>query len=82
MTVFAVFRERFPLVPVVTMGSVDQLKLLRRWIEPGAPGYVVTPTDQEFLTHKCSHGFSDRTNPGPLEGMDSKAARPAFIVRN
>lgn len=82
MTVLAVFRERIPLVPVLAMGGVDQLKLLRRWIGVGAPDYVVTPTDQELLSHKCAHGFFDRATPSPLEGMDSEAACPAFMVRN
>lgn len=58
MTVLAVFRERIPLVPVLTMEGVDQLKLLRRWIGLGAPDYVVTPTDQELLSASVRMGIS------------------------
>ena len=58
MTTLTVLRERFPLLPVMTAGSVAQLKELRRSIELGAAEYVVTPMDQELLKRKCAHVFS------------------------
>jgi DNA-binding NtrC family response regulator len=63
MMLLATLRERYPQIPVMTIGRVEDLKLLRRSIELGAAEYVVTPTDQDLLKRKCAHVLSGRTGP-------------------
>jgi DNA-binding NtrC family response regulator len=66
MTLLATLRERYPQIPVITIGSVEHLKLLRRSIELGAAEYLVTPTDQDLLKRKCAHVLSGRTGSSVL----------------
>lgn len=66
MTLLATLRERYPQIPVITIGRVEDLKVLRRSIELGAAEYVVTPTDQDLLKRKCAHVLSGRTDPSVL----------------
>jgi DNA-binding NtrC family response regulator len=57
MMLLATLRERHPQIPVITIGSVEHLKLLRRSIELGAAEYLVTPVNQELLRRKCAYVF-------------------------
>ena len=66
MTLLATLRERYPQIPVITIGGVEHLKLLRRSIELGAAEYVVMPTDQDLLKRKCAHVLAGRTGPSVL----------------
>lgn len=75
MTTLVALRERFPLLPVMTTGSVAQLKELRRSIELGAAEYVVTPMDQELLKRKCAHVFSGWIRAQPVRGNRAHGAQ-------
>ena len=57
LSTVAALVTRHPNLPIMTVGAVDQLKLLRRSIHAGAAEYVVTPTDYELLRRKCAVVF-------------------------
>jgi DNA-binding NtrC family response regulator len=82
MVILAELHKRFPQFPVLTMGSVAQLKLLRRSIELGAAEYLVTPTAQELLKRKCAFVFLERSRVAPLQGSRSREHRTGPIGRS
>lgn len=57
MTLLMQLRTQQPLIPVITMGDITQLRVLRKSVDLGATNYVVMPVDRELLRRKCLHAF-------------------------